>query len=48
MRKLATTSNPPRAQVSDVTFAWLKGKADESERSAGTCEQQQPGTVLIN
>jgi len=29
----------------DVTLAYLEGKDAESERSAGTCEQQQPGAV---
>ena len=31
----------------DVTLAYLKGKDAESEESAGTCEQQQPGAVRM-
>jgi len=31
----------------DVTLAYLKGKDAESGRSAGTCEQQQPGAVCV-
>jgi len=30
----------------DVTLAYLKGKDAES-RSAGTCQQQQPGAIRI-